>query len=251
MANVRRVSFLVSVVLLWQGVSLLGLWPDFLFPSPVQVGQTLVDRALDISLFYAIVGSLRRLVVGFAIAAGLGLSLGFLMARVSVLKETLGTVTLGLQALPSICWLPLAILWIGLNERAIIFVVVMGALFSITIAAEAGASNVPPIYLRAARTMGAGGMRLFWEVVLPASLPTIVAGMRQGWSFAWRSLMAGELLYSSIGLGQMLMMGRELSDMSQVIGVMLVIICIGMIVDRLFFETVDFRVRRSWGLLRA
>lgn len=251
MTNVRRAAFLVFIVLLWQGISLLKIWPDFLFPSPVQVMGTIFDRITDMSLLLAVLGSLRRLVIGFAIAAGLGLPLGFLMARFKGVKDTIGTLTLGLQALPSICWLPLAILWIGLNERAIIFVVVMGALFSITIAAEAGARNVPPIYLRAARTMGAGGIRLFREVVLPAAFPSVIEGMRQGWSFAWRSLMAGELLYASIGLGQMLMMGRELNDMSQVIGVMLVIITIGILVDRLLFERLNHRVRRAWGLLRA
>lgn len=251
MTNVRRAAFLIFIVLLWQGIAFLKIWPDYLLPSPVQVLSTLVDRISDTSLPLAVLGSLRRLVIGFGIAAVLGLSLGFLMAISKTVKDTIGTVTLGLQALPSICWLPLAILWIGLNESAITFVVVMGAVFSITIAAEAGARNVPPIYLRAARTMGAGGIRLFWEVVLPASLPSVIEGMRQGWSFAWRSLMAGELLYASIGLGQMLMMGRELNDMSQVIGVMLVIIVIGILVDRLLFERLNYRVRRAWGLLRA
>jgi NitT/TauT family transport system permease protein len=249
--NIRRFGFLFFVLLMWEVIARLQIWPQFLFPAPEQVFEVIGQRILDGSMLLAILGSMKRLAIGFTIAAGIGLPLGLLMARVKFVQDTLGTVTLGLQALPSICWLPLAILWIGLNESAIIFVVVMGALFSITTAAEAGASNVPPIYIRAARTMGAGGFRMFREVMLPAALPSIIEGMRQGWSFAWRSLMAGELLYASVGLGQMLTMGRELNDMAQVIGVMLVIIAIGILVDRLLFAQLNYRVRRSWGLLRA
>jgi NitT/TauT family transport system permease protein len=174
--------------------------------------------------------------------------LGLLIGRVRLLQETLGTVILGLQALPSICWLPLAILWFGLSERAILFVVVMGAVLSICLSAVDGVRNTPPLYLRAARTMGAEGWALYWRVILPGALPAILTGMKLGWSFAWRSLMAGELLYVSLGLGQLLTLGRELNDMSRVMAVMLVIVALGLTVDRLLFAPAERLVRERWGL---
>jgi NitT/TauT family transport system permease protein len=160
-------------------------------------------------------------------------------------------VAIGLQALPSICWLPLALLWFGLGEKAILFVVVMGALLSIALATADGVRNTSPLYLRAARTMGAEGLRLYRRVVLPAALPGILSGMKLGWSFAWRSLMAGELLYISLGLGQALAMGRELNKMSQVVSVMVVIIAIGLVIDQLVFRPTERRVRERWGLIRV
>jgi len=173
--------------------------------------------------------------------------LGLAIGRVQLLDETVGSLVMGLQALPSICWLPLALLWFGLNEQAMLFVVVMGALLSITLATEAGIKNTPPLYLRAARNLGARGWRLYALVILPAALPAIITGMKLGWSFAWRSLMAAELLYVSLGLGHLLMMGRDLNDMNQVVAVMLIIIAIGLAVDRLVFAPIEVRVRERWG----
>jgi NitT/TauT family transport system permease protein len=147
----------------------------------------------------------------------------------------------------------LALLWFGLSEKAIMFVVVMGAVLSVTLSTADGVRNTPPLYLRAARTMGARGLRLYTGVILPSALPAILSGMKLGWSFAWRSLMAGELLYVSVGLGlgQLLTMGRELNDMSQVIAVMLLIVAIGLLVDRAIFAPVERRVRERWGLQLA
>jgi NitT/TauT family transport system permease protein len=139
-------------------------------------------------------------------------------------------------------------LWFGLSETAILFVVVMGALLSITLSTEAGVKNTPPLYLRAARNLGARGWKMYALVILPAALPSIITGMKLGWSFAWRSLMAAELLYVSLGLGHLLTMGRELNDMSQVIAVMLIIIVIGLVIDRLVFAPIESRVRERWGL---
>ncbi len=129
--------------------------------------------------------------------------------------------------------------------------VVLGSLFSVTIGVDSGVKNVPPIYLRAARTMGAGGFNLYTKVIIPAAMPSIISGLKQGWSFAWRALMAGELLYVSIGLGHLLTMGRELNDISQIIAVMIIIIVIGITVDRFVFTKLENRVRERWGLLNA
>jgi NitT/TauT family transport system permease protein len=246
--NMRRVVFFALVLLAWQTLTWIKLWPSYIFPSPLEVGQTLVRGFQNGTFIVGIVTSMQRLLIGFTISAVIGLGLGLALGRIRILDETVGALVLGLQALPSICWLPLALLWFGLSETAILFVVVMGALLSITLATEAGVKNTPPLYLRAARNLGARGWKMYALVILPAALPAIITGMKLGWSFAWRSLMAGELLYVSFGLGHLLNMGRELNDMSQVIAVMLVIIAIGLIVDRLIFVPIESRVRERWGL---
>src|SRR5262249_27015370 len=150
-----------------------------------------------------------------------------------------------------ICWLPLSIIWFGLSEKAIQFVVIMGALLAIAIHTDDGVKNIPPLFEKAGRNMGARGWRLLWQVILPASLPSIMSGAKLGWSFAWRSLMAAELLYVSMGLGQLLMVGRELNDMAQVIAVMVVIIALGLLMDHLIFGRMERAVRRRWGLAGA
>lgn len=244
----RKLIFFAALVFLWQILFLVHWWPEYLFPSPIAVGETLLNGFLDGTFLIGITVSMARVLAGYFISLAIGLPLGLLIGRVRVLDETVGSVLTGLQTLPSICWLPLALLWFGLNERAILFVVVMGAMLSIAIAAEGGVKNTSPKYLRAARNMGAGGFRLYRYVILPAAWPSILTGMKLGWSFAWRSLMAGELLYVSLGLGQLLTMGRELNDMSQVIAVMLVIIALGLLVDRLVFSRLEGGVRQQWGL---
>ena len=126
--------------------------------------------------------------------------------------------------------------------------VVMGAILAVAIATDSGIKNVSPLYIRAARNMGVSGAKLYARVILPAALPSIVTGMKLGWSFAWRALMAGELLFVGLGLGHLLMVGRDLNDMSQVVAVMLIIITIGMVTDRLVFARLENRIRARWGL---
>jgi NitT/TauT family transport system permease protein len=194
---------------------------------------------------------MKRIAIGYGISIGVGVFLGLLIGRFRIFEETLGSLISGLQTLPTICWLPLALLWFGLNDTTIIFLVFMGAVFSITVATDAGVKSVPQLYIRAAKTMGAKRWKLYFEVIIPAALPHIITGMKQGWSFAWRSLMAGELLIVCLGLGHLMMIGRELNDMSQVIAVMIVIIVIGILVDRLFFVKVEQRIRERWGLVKG
>lgn len=223
------------------------MWPRFLFPAPSEVFQTLVLGFADNTFLFGILASLRRILLGYAISLVAGVLLGLGISRNKFVAETIGSLILGLQTLPSICWLPLALLWFGLNESAIIFVVIMGALLSITTATESGIKNVPPLLIKAGQNMGARGPRLLFEVIVPAALPSIIIGMKQGWSFAWRSLMAGELLYGSVGLGNLLTVGRELNDMSQVLAVMLIIIAIGLCADYLVFTRLERGMRRRWG----
>ena len=243
----RKSSFYVLVIMIWEVASRVGVWPRFLFPAPSEVLQTLLQGFADRTFIFGILASLRRILLGYSISLIAGVLLGLGISRNKFIAETIGSMILGLQTLPSICWLPLALLWFGLNESAIIFVVVMGALLSITTATESGIKNAPPLLVKAGQNMGARGPRLLFEVIIPAALPSIITGMKQGWSFAWRSLMAGELLYGSVGLGNLLTVGRELNDMSQVLAVMLIIIVIGLCADYLVFTRLERGMRRRWG----
>ena len=248
---VKRIIFYILLVGIWELLYRLGIWPEYVLPSVVSVCKTLIHGFQDQTFLIGIAVSMKRIAIGYGISIVIGILLGLLIGRVRICEETLGSLISGLQTLPTICWLPLSLLWFGLNDWSIMFLVIMGAVLSITIATDAGVKNVPLLYMRAAKTMGARGWKLYLEVIIPAALPYIITGMKQGWSFAWRSLMAGELLIVCVGLGHLLMVGRELNDMSQVIAVMIVIIIIGILVDRLFFVKVERRIRERWGLVKA
>lgn len=242
----RQVAFYALLLVIWQVISLST--PDYLFPSPLEVANTLASGFQDGTFMIAILITLRRLLIGYVISLVLGVMLGLLIGRNRFAEETLGSLILGLQALPSVCWIPFALLWFGLSEQAMIFVVVMGALFSITLGVEDGVKNTPPLYLKAARNMGARGLALTAQVVLPAALPAVLTGLKQGWTFAWRSLMAGELIYvTATSLGGLLDNGRNLNDTSQMVAVMLIIIAIGILIDRLIFGPLERSVRERWG----
>jgi NitT/TauT family transport system permease protein len=241
-------------VLIWEGLCRARVWSPVLVPSPSSVGLYLWSALADGTLLGAAVVTLRRLVFGYLFGIALGLPLGLLTARFKLLNDTLGLVSLGLQTLPSVCWVPLALLWFGQTEAAMFFVVVMGTLWSMIIATESGVRNVPPIYARAARTMGSKGLHTWLKVMLPASLPFVVSGMKQGWAFAWRSLMAAEIyvtILSGFGLGHLLHYGRELHAMEQVIAIMLVIIAIGLLADKILFSPWERFLHRRWGTARS
>jgi NitT/TauT family transport system permease protein len=246
-----RVGFYVLLLSIWEVLARLEIWPSYIFPSPTKVVMSIWNGFSDGSYPLAISVSLRRIAIGYGISVALGISLGVLLGRIQLIQKTLGSLLLGLQALPSICWLPLAMLWFGLTDKAIVFVVIMGAVLSISLATADGIRNTPPLFLDAAKTMGAAGFQLYFRVIVPAALPSIISGMKLGWSFAWRSLMAGELLYNGLGIGFLLTMGRELNDMSQVIAVMLVIVLIGLLVDFLVFTPIERTIRERWGLQPA
>ncbi len=232
----------------WELLSRFGPWPHWLFPGPLAVLASIGRMVSDGRLPLATVRSLARLAQGYAVSGAIGVPLGVAMARSELVRASLRPFVLGLQALPSICWLPLAILWFGLSEAAILFVVVMGSLLAIAIATEDAVQGVDPLVLRAAGTLGIRGLRFHLGVLLPAALPGVLTGLKLGWSFAWRALMAGELLFVAGGLGQLLQQGRELLDAAAVMGVMASIVAIGIGVDRLLFRVLERRVRRRWGL---
>jgi NitT/TauT family transport system permease protein len=215
------------------------------------VAASLATLAADGRLGAAVVRSLGRLAQGYGLSVVLGIPLGMVMGRSALARAAVRPVVLGLQALPSICWLPLAILWFGLSEAAIVFVVVMGSLLAVAIATEDATLSVDPMLLRAAGTLGIRGLRFHLGVLVPAALPGILTGLKLGWSFAWRALMAGELLFVAGGLGQLLQAGRELLDAAHVMAVMATIVAVGTAVDRLVFRILELRVRRRWGLVEA
>jgi NitT/TauT family transport system permease protein len=247
----KQVVFYASLLAVWILVAKLKIWPPYILPDPKGVWESLKAGFSDRSFWIAIEVSMRRIGIGYGISVLLGIVLGLLIASSKFLEETLGGLMVSLQSLPSICWLPLAVLWFGLSEKAIVFVVIMGSLLSVTISMEAGRQQMPRIYSMAGRNLGAHGLKLFFFVLFPASLPYLISGLKQGWAFAWRSLISGEMIFVSLGLGQLLMMGRDLNDMSEVIAVMLLIIAIGYLVDGLLFRGMERWLQNKWGLAAA
>lgn len=246
----RRISCLVFtavLVCLWQAVCVFSIWDETLLPPPLQVWQTLVAGVTDGTITAGVAASMKRLFVGYSLSLAIGIPLGLLLGRNRLLDDTVGSMAVGLQALPSICWLPLAVLWFGLSEAAMQFVVVMGSFMSVTLAVRDGVKNIPPLYIRASRVLGARGWFFYRHVLLPASLPALLTGTKLGWSFAWRSLMAAELLYGSVGIGSTLMSGRELHDMALVVAAMLVIVGIGLLFDRVLFQAGERYIQKRWG----
>src|SRR3954447_23966888 len=244
------VLFFVALAAIWSALVRARIWSPVLLPSPLSVWDYLVSAARDGTLLSGCIVTLRRLIAGYAIGLAIGLPLGLFTASFKFVEDTVGVLALGLQTLPSVCWVPLALLWFGQTESAMLFVVIMGTVWSVVIATDTGVRTLPPIFARAARTMGSTGLHKWTKVILPASLPFLVSGMKQGWAFAWRSLMAAEIyvtILTGFGLGHLLHYGRELNAMEQVIGVMLVIIAIGLLTDKIVFAPIERFLHHRWG----
>lgn len=247
----RILSALAFFVLLFAGWHLMvmtGAWGP---PAPVDVWNYLVSAWTDGSLPPALAVTTQRLIAGYIAGVIVGLPVGLLTARFRTLNDTIGVIGLGFQTLPSVCWVPLALLWFEPHvESAMLFVVVMGTLWSVSLATNTGVRNVPPLFARAARTMGSGGFHLWFRVIVPAALPVIVGGVKQGWAFAWRSLMAAEIYVTATGrsgLGQLLNTGRTDRDMAMVVGVMAVIMFVGLLADKVLFSPIERYLKSRWG----
>lgn len=249
-----RLAAVGVVIAIWQLVVLIGVKPAYVLPGPQAVGERLFNDLTDSSLLAAIVTTLRRIAVGFGLALLIGSLIGLAIVRWRLLRTAIASLITGLQTMPSIAWFPLAILLFGLNEQAILFVVVLGAAPSVANGLIAGVDNVPRILLRAGNMLGARGIDAYRFVVMPASLPSFIGGMKQAWAFAWRSLMAGELLViiaKQPALGVRLGLMRDLNDARGLLSTMVVVLIIGILVDALFFGRLDTAIRRRWGLLEA
>jgi NitT/TauT family transport system permease protein len=243
-------AFFAALLALWHAAVATGRWSPVLLPPPAAVAEYVWSAIADGSALEATLVTLRRLLLGYFIGVVIGLPLGLLCSSSEFAEDTVGTLALGLQTLPSVCWVPLALIWFGQTETAMLFVVIMGTVWSVVIATDNGARTIPPIFARAARTMGSEGLHKWTRVILPASLPFLVSGMKQGWAFAWRSLMAAEIyvtILTGFGLGHLLHYGRELNAMDQVIGVMLIIVLIGLLADKILFSPWERFLHRRWG----
>ncbi len=246
-ANV--VLFLAVFVGLWQLVTVLEVWPKTLLPSPTQVAISISELIANNSLVIGIGTTLWRLVAGFAISITLGGIVGLAMVKFRGFGKTMGSFAVGLLTFPSIAWVPFSILLIGFNNFGILFVVIMASVFSVMISTYTAVRNIPPIYIRASKNMGAHGFALFRHVMIPAATPSLIMGIRQAWSFAWHALIGAEMLITTLyGLGHVLAVGREFNDMSQIIAVMITIFVIGLLFDRIIFLRLEEKVRSRWGL---
>jgi len=245
----KALGFILLFLVVWQllyfiMVEKAAIWKPYVFPSPLGVLNSYEKLIKNGTLFAGIGQTMRRICIGYGISILIGVFSGMLLARFKALSELMKPLVLGIQTLPSICWVPFAILWYGLAESATIFIVVIGSTFSICIAVETGIKNINPLYIRAAKTMGAKGTALYTKVILPASIPSLVGALKQGWSFAWRALMTGEMMMSSKGIGLMLSQAREIGGINEVTAVMLVIILISVLIDKLLFGTIEKRASK-------
>jgi NitT/TauT family transport system permease protein len=232
----------------WQIVFWLRFYPSFLLPSPGIVLDRFVIMAQDGQLGQGLAVTLERLVVGFGLAVGLGIGVGLAMVSFKRFGRVMNSFSVGLQSFPSIAWVPFAILLVGLNDLGIIFVMVTSSVFSMMVSTYGGIRNIPPIYVKAAKNMGTRGMSLFRNVMLPASLPSLITGLRQTWSFAWHALIGAEILMATVGLGALLEFGAQFVRMDQIIASMVIIFIIGLAADRLLFSRLEEKIRSKRGL---
>ena len=240
----------IIVLAIWQVIHISG-WKKDIFPGPGGTLANLGDQLKTGLLWHAIGTTGERAVIGFGLAVLIGAVVGALVSRIGPLRAAFGSLITGLQTMPSIAWFPFAIILFGINTTAILFVIVLGAAPSIANGLIAGVDYTPPILLRAGATMGLRRLSLYRHLILPASLPAMVAGLRQGWAFAWRSLMAGELLViiaNQPSLGVLLSTDQDQADMQSATAIIIVILLIGIFVHTLF-SMADNAIRRRWGLV--
>ncbi|MFI8828577.1 ABC transporter permease [Streptomyces sp. NPDC053431] len=241
------------VLVVWQLLVTAKVAEEGKLPSPGAVWDSLTTMWLEGTLLEVLWTSVSRALLGFLLALAIGTPLGLVVARVGVIRTAIGPILSGLQSLPSVAWVAPAVLWLGLNDSMMYAVILLGAVPSIANGLVAGVDQVPPLFLRAGRTLGATGLKGAWHIVMPAALPGYLAGLKQGWAFSWRSLMAAEIIASSpdlgLGLGQLLENGRNNFDMPGIFLAIILILLVGVAIDLLFFSPLERAVLRRRGLL--
>ncbi|MFE4826425.1 ABC transporter permease [Streptomyces sp. NPDC056672] len=241
------------VLVVWQILVWAKITDDYKLPSPSAVWDEVADAWAQGTLLGYIWTSVSRGLLGFLLSLAIGTPLGLLVARVRFVRAAIGPILSGLQSLPSVAWVPPAVIWLGLNDSMMYAVILLGAVPSIANGLVSGVDQVPPLFLRAGRTLGATGLRGTWHIVMPAALPGYLAGLKQGWAFSWRSLMAAEIIASSpdlgVGLGQLLENGRTVGSMPMVFLAIFLILIVGIAIDLLIFSPLERRVLRGRGLL--
>ncbi|MET9435695.1 ABC transporter permease subunit [Streptomyces sp. NPDC006551] len=247
------VTAVALVLVVWQLLVTAEVTDEYKLPAPSAVWDSVSTMWLEGTLFGVLWTSVSRALLGFLMALAIGTPLGLLVARVKFVRAAIGPILSGLQSLPSVAWVAPAVLWIGLNDQMMYTVILLGAVPSIANGLVAGVDQVPPLFLRAGRTLGATGLRGAWHIVMPAALPGYLAGLKQGWAFSWRSLMAAEIIASSpelgLGLGQLLENGRNNIDMPGIFLAIILILIVGIAIDLLIFSPLERAVLRSRGLL--
>jgi NitT/TauT family transport system permease protein len=243
---------LVLVVVIWQSLWAAAFWPEYQLPAPSAVWAQIWDRVVSGEIFGFLWVSVHRAVIGFFIAVIAAIPLGLLIANFSLVRRGIGPIVSGLQSLPSVAWVPAAVLWFGLTDASIYFVVLLGAVPSIANGLVSGMDQIPPILPRVGKVLGAGRLASARFILLPAALPGFLGGLKQGWAFSWRSLMAAELIATSpqlgVGLGQFLHNGMSLSDMSMVMAAIILILFVGIGIELLVFRPLERAVLRARGL---
>jgi NitT/TauT family transport system permease protein len=248
--DLANITLFIAVFIgIWQLVFMLGIWPEVSMPSPAMVAESFAGLLQDFTLVTSIGMTMYRLGIGFTISITIGIAIGLAMVKFSGFGKTMSSFAVGLQSFPSVAWVPFAILLIGLNDFGILFVVIMSSVFSVMMSTYSGIRNIPPLYIRASRNMGAKGFSLFRYVMIPAATPSLLVGIKQAWSFAWHALIGAEILIAATaGLGHILLIGREFQLMDQIIASMITIFAIGLLFDRIIFSKLENKVRDKWGL---
>jgi sulfonate transport system permease protein len=240
---------IVIVLAVWELIHVSG-WKKEIFPGPAATLANLGDQLRTALLWHAIGTTVERAVIGFGLAVVIGAVIGALVSRIRPLRAAVGSMITGLQTMPSIAWFPFAIILFGISTTAILFVIVLGSAPSIANGLIAGVDYTPPLLLRAGKMMGLRRLSLYRYLIMPASLPAFVAGLKQGWAFAWRSLMAGELLViiaNQPSLGVLLSTYQDQADLESATAIIIVILVIGIVVDTLFGRA-DVAIRHRWGV---
>lgn len=253
-ASWPKLAAIAIILAIWQTAYWIGIWEPFALPSPSSVLSEFADDVGTGDFWFAVATTARRAFLGFALAIVIGTTMGLGISRSRFLRRAFGSIITGLQSMPSVVWVPFAILLLKLSEPMMLFVVVLGAAPSIANGLVAGVDYIPPLLLRAGKVMGARGFDAVRHVVLPAALPVYVSGLKQGWAFGWRSLMAAEIIAQVAGsqsIGGNLYFAYSLSDAPRLIEMMLVVLVIGIVVDTVFFTKIETSLRRRRGLIEV
>ena len=240
----RKLVLWLLVLAVWETLSRVSPW----IPSAVGILQRVAANLTDTEILLSLGRSLLRMAVGFLGVFVLGIGTGLLLGKFRLLDEIFGTAAMALHAMPGAAWVPLAVLLFGLTQWAVIFTVLLGATGIVMVSTSTGIKEVPPLLLRAARTMGARGTKIFWHVVVPSAVPRIVDGLRLAWAFGWRALMAGELMIGSLkGMGEILSRVAKQRDLHEILAFMVIIAVVSMGIDHLLFRRMERLVKTRWG----
>lgn len=245
---IHRIVFFLLLLAVWQIITSLKIYPSYLLPGPLEVFDSLVWGFAEADYLLVIFHSLRRVICGYLMAVSVGIFAGLAIARYRPLDNTIGASLTALQSIPSVAWVPLALLWFGISEAAALFIVVLEAFIPCALGVRTGVQTIPKEIIRAAQCLGSKSVDLYLRVIFPAIIPQLVSSLRLSWAFAWRALIAGELFITGLGIGQTLELGRSLADMSQVLSMILIVAILGFLTDNVFFRSIEKRVNSVWGL---